>query len=153
MGPHGIFCHGASFYSGKSRFYVHVQGLRNIRYPNCLLDICHHATVDIKVPLESFFRNVSYEKIFRYRHPVTEWIIIRYSSSPLNFDYFFAISISTMAVIALSGATHDIACDGVYMAELSPEDQAKYIGVQGAFLQHCKISSQRWIGSSGGNAS
>lgn len=49
----------------------------------------------------------------------------------LKFDYFFAISISTMAVIAFSGATHDIACDGVYMAELSPADQAKYIGVQG----------------------
>ena len=47
----------------------------------------------------------------------------------LKFDYFFAISISTMAVIAFSGATHDIACDGVYMAELSPADQAKYIGV------------------------
>ena len=54
----------------------------------------------------------------------------------LNFDYFFAISISTMAVIALSGATHDIACDGVYMAELSPEDQAKYIGAsEGASIQ------------------
>lgn len=57
----------------------------------------------------------------------------------LNFDYFFAISISTMAVIALSGATHDIACDGVYMAELSPEDQAKYIGVQGAFYNIAKL--------------
>ena len=33
----------------------------------------------------------------------------------LFFDYFFAISISTMAIIAFSGATHDIACDGVYM--------------------------------------
>ena len=57
----------------------------------------------------------------------------------LNFDYFFAISISTMAVMALSGATHDIACDGVYMAELSPEDQAKYIGVQGAFYNIAKL--------------
>ena len=43
----------------------------------------------IKVPLESFFRNVSYEKIFRYRHPVTEWIIIRYSSSLIELRLFF----------------------------------------------------------------
>ena len=57
----------------------------------------------------------------------------------LKFDYFFAISISTMAVIALSGATHDIACDGVYMAELSSENQAKYIGVQGAFYNIAKL--------------
>lgn len=57
----------------------------------------------------------------------------------LMFDYFFAISISTMAIIAFSGATHDIACDGVYMAELNPEDQAKYIGVQGAFYNIAKL--------------
>ena len=57
----------------------------------------------------------------------------------LNFNYFFAISIATMAVIAFSGATHDIACDGVYMAELSTEDQAKYIGVQGAFYNIAKL--------------
>lgn len=57
----------------------------------------------------------------------------------LNFDYFFAISISTMAVIALSGATHDIACDGVYMDELSSVEQAKYIGVQGAFYNIAKL--------------
>lgn len=57
----------------------------------------------------------------------------------LFFDYFFAISISTMAVIAFSGATHDIACDGVYMAELNKDDQAKYIGVQGAFYNVAKL--------------
>lgn len=57
----------------------------------------------------------------------------------LHFDYFFAISISTMAVIALSGATHDIACDGVYMAELDKQTQAKYIGVQGAFYNVAKL--------------
>ncbi len=57
----------------------------------------------------------------------------------LFFDYFFAISISTMAIIAFSGATHDIACDGVYMAELNKENQAKYIGVQGAFYNVAKL--------------
>lgn len=44
-----------------------------------------------------------------------------------------------MAVIAFSGATHDIACDGVYMAELNKEEQAKYIGVQGAFYNVAKL--------------
>jgi Major Facilitator Superfamily. len=57
----------------------------------------------------------------------------------LYFDYFFAISISTFAVIAFSGATHDIACDGVYMQELNEKDQAKYIGVQGAFYNIAKL--------------
>ncbi|MDR0892073.1 MAG: MFS transporter [Mediterranea sp.] len=57
----------------------------------------------------------------------------------LCFDYFFAISISTMALIAFSGATHDIACDGVYMAELDDANQARYIGVQGAFYNVAKL--------------
>ena len=57
----------------------------------------------------------------------------------LFFDYFFAISISTMAIIAFSGASHDIACDSVYMDELDKADQAKYIGVQGAFYNIAKL--------------
>ena len=44
-----------------------------------------------------------------------------------------------MAVIALSGATHDVALDGLYMAELSTEDQSKYIGWQGAFYNLAKL--------------
>ena len=46
----------------------------------------------------------------------------------LNLPSFFALSIALLGIIALSGATHDVATDGVYMKELSPEDQAKYIG-------------------------
>ena len=125
MGPHGIFCHGASFYSGKSRFHIHVQGLRNIRYPNCLWS-----------PFLEMYRT---KKFFVVVTQLLSGLLFGIVALSLNFDYFFAISISTMAVIALSGATHDIACDGVYMAELSPEDQAKYIGVQGAFYNIAKL--------------
>ena len=57
----------------------------------------------------------------------------------LNLDSFFDISIALLAVIAFSGATHDIACDGVYMSELSNSEQAKYIGWQGAFYNIAKI--------------
>lgn len=78
-------------------------------------------------------------KSFCTGNRTVEWYIVWSSSFSLFFDYFFAISISTMAVIAFSGATHDIACDGVYMAELNKEDQAKYIGVQGAFYNVAKL--------------
>ncbi len=36
-------------------------------------------------------------------------------------------------------ATHDIACDGVYMSELSNSEQSKYIGWQGGFYNIAKI--------------
>ncbi|MGM9759591.1 MAG: MFS transporter, partial [Parabacteroides sp.] len=57
----------------------------------------------------------------------------------LNLPNFFAITIALLAIIAFSGATHDVATDGVYMTELSSEDQAKYIGWQGAFYNLAKI--------------
>ncbi len=59
----------------------------------------------------------------------------------LHLPDFFAITIALLAVIALSGATHDVAADGVYMATLSTEDQAKYIGWQGAFYNIAKIAA------------
>lgn len=58
----------------------------------------------------------------------------------LQLPLFFAVSVAIFAVVAFSGATHDIAADGVYMSELSPESQAKYIGWQGAFYNLAKLA-------------
>ena len=57
----------------------------------------------------------------------------------LHLPWFFSVCIFLMAIIAFSGATHDIATDGVYMAELSKEEQASWIGWQGAFYNIAKI--------------
>lgn len=52
---------------------------------------------------------------------------------------FFTYSIALMGLIAFSGATHDIAADGVYMTELDKKTQAQYIGWQGAFFNIAKV--------------
>ncbi len=52
---------------------------------------------------------------------------------------FFKYAISLLALVALSGSTHDIAADGVYLNELTTTLQAKYIGWQGAFYNIAKI--------------
>ena len=52
---------------------------------------------------------------------------------------FFTYSIALMWVIALSGATHDIADDAVYLTELDNQQQAKFIGWQGAFNNLAKV--------------
>lgn len=57
----------------------------------------------------------------------------------LHLPHYFAIAVAVFAVVAFSGATHDIAADGVYMSELSASDQAKYIGWQGAFYNLAKL--------------
>jgi PAT family beta-lactamase induction signal transducer AmpG len=59
----------------------------------------------------------------------------------LPLPHFFTYSIALMAVIAFSGATHDIATVGIYLNELSLKDQAKYVGWQGAFYNIAKILS------------
>ena len=57
----------------------------------------------------------------------------------LHLPSFFAVSIALLAVIGFSGATHDIACDGVYMSELDKQEQAVWIGWQGAFYNLAKL--------------
>lgn len=59
----------------------------------------------------------------------------------LHLPTFFAITIALLAVIAFSGATHDIAADGTYMSVLSNEEQARWIGWQGAFYNIAKIAA------------
>lgn len=59
----------------------------------------------------------------------------------LQLPDFFCYSIALLAVIAFSGATHDIATDGVYMSVLDKENQARYIGWQGAFYNLAKIAA------------
>ncbi len=57
----------------------------------------------------------------------------------LHLPQAFAVGVALFAVVAFSGATHDIAADGIYMSELDATDQAKYIGWQGAFYNLAKL--------------
>ncbi|MFZ1292248.1 MAG: MFS transporter [Melioribacteraceae bacterium] len=55
---------------------------------------------------------------------------------------FLKYSLSLFVIIAFNSATHDIAADGVYVNALDNNDQAKYVGWQGAFYNVAKILSQ-----------
>ena len=57
----------------------------------------------------------------------------------LPLPSFFTYSIALMGILAFSGATHDIAGDGVYLAFLDKKQQAQYIGWQGASYNIAKI--------------
>lgn len=52
---------------------------------------------------------------------------------------FFSYVIAVMGAIAFSGATHDIATDGVYLTALDKKTQSTYIGWQGAFYNLAKV--------------
>lgn len=52
---------------------------------------------------------------------------------------FYSYVIAFMAIIAFSGATNDIATDGIYLTAISKKTQAEYIGWQGAFYNLSKV--------------
>jgi PAT family beta-lactamase induction signal transducer AmpG len=81
------------------------------------------------------------KKFFVVLTQVLSGIMFALVAFALNLPSFFAVTIAMLAVIALSGATHDIAADGTYMSVLSTEDQAKWIGWQGAFYNIAKIAA------------
>lgn len=57
----------------------------------------------------------------------------------LPLENFFSYTIALLIIIAFSGATNDIATDGIYLNELSPKLQAEYVGWQGASYNLAKI--------------
>lgn len=52
---------------------------------------------------------------------------------------FFSYTIALMAIIAFSGATNDIATDGIYLTAIDKKTQAEFIGWQGAFYNLSKV--------------
>ena len=57
----------------------------------------------------------------------------------LQMPFYFAASIGVLFLLAYASATHDIACDGLYMAALDAKQQAAYVGWQGAFFNASKF--------------
>ena len=70
---------------------------------------------------------------------LTSGIVFGLAALSLHLPSFFAVTVALFAVVAFSGATHDIAADGVYMSELTTSEQSKYIGWQGAFYNLAKL--------------
>ncbi|WP_226999013.1 MFS transporter [Flavisolibacter tropicus] len=81
------------------------------------------------------------KKFFVYTTQIFTGVLFGLVGISLQLDHFFSISISVLAIVAISGATHDTAADGVYLNELSPKQQAQYVGWQGAFYNIAKVLS------------
>ena len=52
----------------------------------------------------------------------------------LHTPFWIAACIVMLSLVAISSATHDIACDGLYIASLNEKDQARYAGWTGTFF-------------------
>lgn len=81
------------------------------------------------------------KKFFVYTTQIFTGVLFGLVGLSLQLDQFFSVSMAVLAIIAISAATHDTAADGVYLNELSPKLQAKYVGWQGAFYNIAKVLS------------
>jgi MFS transporter, PAT family, beta-lactamase induction signal transducer AmpG len=59
----------------------------------------------------------------------------------LQLPAWFGLAIGLLAIVSLASSTHDIAADGLYIANLSARQQAAYAGWQGAFFNGAKFLS------------
>ncbi|WP_431264836.1 MFS transporter [Roseateles chitinivorans] len=57
----------------------------------------------------------------------------------LQLPMWFAASVAVLFLLAYASATHDIACDGLYMSALDDKQQAAFAGWQGAFFNASKF--------------
>ncbi|MEZ3440502.1 MFS transporter [uncultured Alistipes sp.] len=87
-------------------------------------------------PFLELFRS---QKFFVVATQLVSGLLFGFAALALHLPAFFAVTVALFAVVAFSGATHDIAADGLYMSVLSSADQAKYIGWQGAFYNLAKL--------------
>jgi MFS transporter, PAT family, beta-lactamase induction signal transducer AmpG len=55
---------------------------------------------------------------------------------------YFLYSLGLFALVAFCSSTHDIAADGLYIASLSPKEQAAYAGWQSGFYSIARLFSQ-----------
>lgn len=57
----------------------------------------------------------------------------------LTSSSFLALSLTTLAIMAMASATHDIAADGFYMLSLESQQQAAFVGVRSTFYRLATI--------------
>ncbi len=87
-------------------------------------------------PLLEMYRT---KKFFVYATQAVTGVLFGLVALSLHLPNYFAVSIAVMAVLSFSGATHDVAANGLYLDALDEKNQAKYVGWQGAFYNVAKV--------------
>lgn len=57
----------------------------------------------------------------------------------MQVPFWFAASIAMLGLVAICASTHDIACDGLYIASLDEKRQAQYAGWTGTFFNAGRV--------------
>ena len=134
-----VLCDGFAVCRSAHGLGSSVQGAGDLGCSDSVLDVSDHVALDGQVPVELFLELYRTKKFWVVGSQLLSGVLFGVAALSLHLPLFFSVSVAVFAVVAFSGATHDIAADGVYMSELSPASQAKYIGWQGAFYNLAKL--------------
>jgi PAT family beta-lactamase induction signal transducer AmpG len=66
-------------------------------------------------------------------------IVLAMSAMAMTSNAFFGLTVAAMFVIATLSATHDIACDGLYLLSLDRRSQAAFSGVLSLFSRLARL--------------
>jgi PAT family beta-lactamase induction signal transducer AmpG len=66
-------------------------------------------------------------------------VLVALLALSLQTPWWFLLTLGVFFVCAYASATHDIACDGLYMGALDSTRQARYAGWQGAFFNGARF--------------
>ena len=89
-------------------------------------------------PLMEMYRT---KKFYVVTTQIVSGVSLALIAMALPLPDFFPYVVAIMTVLAFSGATHDIALDGVYITELNKTQQAQFVGWQGAFYNLAKVTA------------
>jgi MFS transporter, PAT family, beta-lactamase induction signal transducer AmpG len=81
------------------------------------------------------------KKFYIYTSQIICGLLFGLSVISMYTPAFFGISVVLFLLTAFFGATQDIAADGLYLKELDPTLQARYVGWQGMFYNFAKLFS------------
>lgn len=89
-------------------------------------------------PFMELYRNKRY---YIYMSQLLCALLFALAVVSLYTEVFFGASLCLFFLVAFLGATQDIAADGMYLQQLPPSDQARYVGWQGTFYNFAKLFS------------
>ena len=102
-----VLCDGFAVCRSAHGLGSSVQGAGDLGCSDSVLDVSDHVALDDQVPVELFLELYRTKKFWGVGSQMLSGAL------SLQLPLFFAVSVVVFAVVAFSGATHDITADGV----------------------------------------
>ena len=113
LGSYALFCNGLAVRGSEHGFCGSVQGPGDLGCSDSVLDVSDHVALDDQVPMELFLELYRTKKFWGVGSQMLSGVLFGAAALSLQLPLFFAVSVVVFAVVAFSGAMHDITADGV----------------------------------------